>query len=426
MLELSYEEKDGFVAESFTAGQYSGSQKIPLLQGLSSSLHPSQKWAISKILAPNTQSLDKQHAKEIKLADFFCGPGGFTQGIKEACQLLGWSLRTEIACDFSKKPLSIYQSNHRPRAKLLENVGNLFESVKYVDVGGLRVLDLKAMRLVPELEKLKGIDLFVAGPPCEGNSKLNNLTRGADQRNELYLFAVAVAIKLGARALAIENVPTVINASENVVERALKMLELNGYAYENATRVLRADDFLVAQSRARHFLLSVKGKKVLPDIDSDKVNAEKVTSGQLLGALESLSLTDPVMDAVGQSSDETIRRIKFLHDNDLYNLPDSERPPCHRDKEHNYASVYGRMYPDLPAPTLTTGFLSPGRGRYTHPTIPRPLTLREGAALQSFPLNYKWRRPGELISKVDCSSAIGDAVPPLLAKFVGLQVLTQI
>ena len=40
-------------------------------------------------------------------------------------------------------------------------------------------------------------------------------------------------------------------------------------------------------------------------------------------------------------------------------MPDSERPDCHKLKEHNYEAVYGRMFPDKPAPTITTGFLSP-------------------------------------------------------------------
>jgi DNA (cytosine-5)-methyltransferase 1 len=82
---------------------------------------------------------------------------------------------------------------------------------------------------------------------------------------------------------------------------------------------------------------------------------------------------------------ETQRRVDYLFDHDLFDLPNSERPPCHRDKMHTYNSVYGRLQWDRPAPTITGGFDTMGRGRFVHPRFRRPLTPREGARLQGFP-----------------------------------------
>jgi DNA (cytosine-5)-methyltransferase 1 len=74
---------------------------------------------------------------------------------------------------------------------------------------------------------------------------------------------------------------------------------------------------------------------------------------------------------------------------------------------------------DLPAGTITTGFHSPGRGRYVHPHEKRAITSCEASLIQGFPLSYKFFSdefsPGRnLLSKV-----IGDAVSPQMARIIG-------
>ena len=83
--------------------------------------------------------------------------------------------------------------------------------------------------------------------------------------------------------------------------------------------------------------------------------------------------------AAGRTSAANARRIDYLFDNGLHDLPDSERPPCHRDRVHSYTSVYGRLHWDRPSPTITGGFYSMGMGRYVHPSRRRTLTPREAA-----------------------------------------------
>ena len=78
--------------------------------------------------------------------------------------------------------------------------------------------------------------------------------------------------------------------------------------------------------------------------------------------------------------------------------------------------MYGRIYSDKPANTLTTGFLSPGRGRFIHPTEPRGLTPHEAARLQGFPDDFKFETEPDknLTGNNHYSKVIGDAVPPPL------------
>lgn len=122
-------------------------------------------------------------------------------------------------------------------------------------------------------------------------------------------------------------------------------------------------------------------------------------------------------------SDENRRRIDWLFEHGEYNLPLSERPECHQDGT-TYNAVYGRLHQHKPAPTITTGFMTPGRGRYIHPTRRRTLTPHEAARLQGFPDGYDFHpHPGQTSSKSQLGKWIGDAVPMPLGFVAGLSVL---
>lgn len=81
-----------------------------------------------------------------------------------------------------------------------------------------------------------------------------------------------------------------------------------------------------------------------------------------------------------------------------------------------FQDVYGRMFWDRPAPTITTRFYSISNGRFAHPDQDRPISLREGAALQTFDVSYGFHAK----SIADNARLIGNAVPPELAKRIGL------
>jgi len=106
-----------------------------------------------------------------------------------------------------------------------------------------------------------------------------------------------------------------------------------------------------------------------------------------------------------------------------FDLPLAERPDCHKDGT-TYDSVYGRMYADRPAPTITTGFMSPGRGRFIHPTEPRTLTAREAARLQGFPDTYRFvLNPESPPTRYKLAKWIGDAVPMPLGYVAALSAI---
>ena len=96
--------------------------------------------------------------------------------------------------------------------------------------------------------------------------------------------------------------------------------------------------------------------------------------------------------------------------------------------EKTFGSVYGRLEWDKPANTITTQFPGIGNGRFGHPEQDRALSLREGALLQTFPLNYEFIDPKQggnyPISQV--ALQIGNAVPPKLGEIIGESIIKHL
>ena len=91
---------------------------------------------------------------------------------------------------------------------------------------------------------------------------------------------------------------------------------------------------------------------------------------------------------------------------------------CHLKDGSGHSDVYGRMAWDRPAPALTGRCHSISNGRYGHPEQDRAISLREAAAIQTFPDDYEFYGYDKAIAR-----QIGNAVPVLLAQRLGEQVL---
>ena len=70
------------------------------------------------------------------------------------------------------------------------------------------------------------------------------------------------------------------------------------------------------------------------------------------------------------------------------------------------------------SPTITARFDSFTRGKFGHPDQPRSISLREGALLQTFPVDFMFTG-----NKVDIARQIGNAVPPVLAEQIGKSII---
>ena len=347
--------------------------------------------------------------RTIRLVDLFCGCGGLTLGIREAARGLGCGFQSVFAADTNKEVLGLYQKNFQP----LASDGNPIERMIDGELGAPRTSAEEVF-----CKKIGEVDILVAGPPCQGNSNLNNYTRRDDPKNLLYLQAVRCAEILRPPALIIENVPGVFYEKHGVLQRADQYLREIGYNV--GFGVLPMWKFGVPQMRRRMILAAslVSADVEINDIVARFQLPERPLSwacGDLLGReipgdpFDSASIHDPVNQ----------RRIHYLFEHDLHNLPNSERPDCHRLKPHTYPGVYGRMWWNQPAPTITGGFACCGQGRFVHPLRERTLTPHEAARVQFFPdfFDFSGLTPTQL------RKAIGNAVPAKAGYVVSLPLL---
>jgi DNA (cytosine-5)-methyltransferase 1 len=129
---------------------------------------------------------------------------------------------------------------------------------------------------------------------------------------------------------------------------------------------------------------------------------------------------DSLLDTASRPTAGNLERINYLLQNDEYNLPNQLRPVCHRNDKHTYKSMYGRLSWSEPAQTITSGFCSPGQGRFLHPSRPRVLTPREAARLQFFPDSFSFEG---VEKRTHLAQMIGNAVPMTLSWVFCLEFL---
>jgi DNA (cytosine-5)-methyltransferase 1 len=347
----------------------------------------------------------------LRIVDVFSGAGGFGAGFRDAAEAHGFRARAEAAIDIDAAALASHAKNLGTRRKLVKDASMCVDYGLRTD-GNDIAFAYPPEILDPMLREIATCDVVIGGPPCQGHSNLNNHTRRADFRNGLYFVVPALAVAFGAPIVMIENVTMVLRDKQNVVARTKALLAREGY--DVAEMVLKSEEFGVAQLRRRHFLVGVKGAGRVDPNALEALKMAPLTALDAIGDLADLAGTSDY-DRQTALTDVNADRVRYLFDNDLYDLPNSERPECHREG-HTYPSVYGRMKPDEPAATITGGFLQPGQGRFIHPTRARSLTPHEGARLQGFADDHRFiAEGGREPTRKELAQMIGDAVPPPLA-----------
>jgi len=360
-----------------------------------------------------------------RFIDLFSSVGGLSVGAMEAISSVGMRPVPLLAADVDRRALQVYKRNLRPRHTVNESVRGMVD-FRVAGSGDTAAFAYPPMITDERLSALAGsVDLLLAGPPCQGHSSLNNHTRHEDPKNLLYLTVPAVAVAMGVRHIVIENVPNVVADRHGVVRATKKLLQDNGYRLTSG--VLAADRLGWPQTRKRFFLVaSLESDPLSLNSLSEVLVRQAMPVSWLLQDLADEPLIDgDVMSSVPQLSGDNQMRVKYLFDNDEYDLPNAVRPDCHKDGT-TYNSAYGRMYADKPAPTITGGFLTPGRGRFIHPTSRRVLTPREAARVQGFPDWFDFTsNPAEPPARAEVARWIGNAVPSLLGYVATLAAIGE-
>jgi DNA (cytosine-5)-methyltransferase 1 len=364
----------------------------------------------------------------LRTADLFCGPGGFALGLRQAASELGISFKSAAIADIDKAALDVYEANHGPGIKSSGSVANIAN----FEIANPRINSYfsQTPKIVdPDWRELVGeIDILLAGPPCQGHSNLNNHTRYDDPRNELYLTVPAIAVALRAPMVLIENVESVVQDQQGVVQTAIELFKSCGYQVSSG--VLDAATLGWPQTRKRYFLVASQHGPPLPlmQVADEFAVSEPRDVMWAIGDLVGVA-PDNKMNRRPVMSKQNINRIQWLQQNDVRDLAIDQRPHSHQNEVvfNQRRAVYGRMHPDRPSPTITTGFMTPGRGRFIHPTEPRVLTPLEAARIQGFPDTYVWQPPGsDTPTSSSLAKWIGNAVPMPLSYIAALSVLASL
>lgn len=348
----------------------------------------------------------------IRVADLFCGCGGLSLGAHQACRALRMQMLPRLAIDSDKDSLQVYESNFGVRHAIHEDICTVVD-------GRLGSPATRAERLL--LRKIGRIDLMLAGPPCQGHSNLNNHTRRTDPRNELYQRVARFVELTLPRHVLIENVPSVAQSLESSLYETIKLLQSRHYHV--STAVVDLASLGVPQRRRRHVLVASRVAPV--DLGEVLQTFEVKKPRNLWWAISGIAapVESGLFDSPARLSSKNARRVAYLFKHRIFDLPDRLRPRCHRDFSHSYRSMYGRMRFNEPAQTITSGFGSPGQGRFVHPVRRTTLTPREAARVQYFPDFFDFSSAGR---RTALCSMIGNAVPMRLAYVILLVCFGQL
>lgn len=244
-------------------------------------------------------------------------------------------------------------------------------------------------------------DVVIGGPPCQGFSTAGK-GNPDDPRNFLWMEYFRIVRSVQPRVVVIENVAGMAH-KKNGDHISGIFAELEELGYQYVYGVLNAADFGVPQNRRR--LIIIGAKDVVPTLPMPSV-PRPVTVGEAISDLA--SVVDPSINHVpNRHAAHVVERWQMLE-------PGESDPNYRR----------SRLDADAPSCTIRAGGGYGPRGDHLagfhppiHPTLPRQLTVREAARLQSFPDD--WIFEG---SKTAQGRQVGNAVPVLLGEALGHHV----
>jgi DNA (cytosine-5)-methyltransferase 1 len=268
-------------------------------------------------------------------------------------------------------------------------------------------------------------ELVAGGPPCQGFS-VQRRGDDDDARNKFIFEFLRLVTEIAPPLFLMENVSAIRGPRGKVVlDRFLSIAKRHGYYVSIQT--LDAVDFQVAQRRRRAFIVGERTDR--PSLFSfpPPEQSAKLTVRDAIGDLpnpESPEARAYANHEPVQTSELNRLRISYVpQGGGREDIPAHLQLPCHRISvaTAGHRQVYGRLHWDRPAATITTKCNSFTRGMFAHPGQDRNITMREAARIQGFPDWFVFEG-----GRVEVAHQIGNAVPPLLAKVVGQQLIRSL
>jgi DNA (cytosine-5)-methyltransferase 1 len=351
-------------------------------------------------------SMGRDNNSPSSAIDLFCGAGGLTYGLRKA------GIDVQAGIDIDPESEFAYTQN---------NPGSAFYrwDVRSVNYNSLE-----------QLFSPGKIRLLAGCAPCQPFSKLTN---GKNEHESWDLLANFGRFVKGIKPdlVTMENVPELAHRGREVFDKFLATLKTMDYWVD--WRIVNCTSYRIPQTRNRLVLVASRlGPIEVPKGKYPNPNQWK-TVKEAIGKLAKLkhgeSDPDDPLHVASKLSPLNLERIKSTKRNGgtWKDWPDRLVLDCHKKESgKSFSTIYGRMWNDQPAPTMTTLCTGLGNGRFGHPTQNRPISLREASLLQTFPRRYEFWPAGTKLNKGAISRMIGNAVPPTLAKNIGLTLFKHV
>lgn len=319
--------------------------------------------------------------------DLFCGAGGMSKGFEMA----GF----EVLLGVDKEPrfMETFRKNH-PSAALKSETIN--------------IKDLKTDKVREKVEDRK-IDVVIGGPPCQGFSMAGRRDAN-DPRNSLFTHFVRFVRELRPKWFVMENVTGLLVAKTAKGEDVgiIIVREFRKIGYRVKSFKLLAADYGVPQKRKRLFYIGTNTRKqIRPPPPTHARVPSKILHDPQIQRWVPVGKVLLSESEVSQSYFHSKRMIEGFQ----------------RRKERNINSGKGFGWQildlDKPSYTISARYWKDGADAIVmySPNRTRMLTELECARIQSFPHGYVF-----FGSKKDRYRQIGNAVPPLLAQAIALQI----
>ena len=313
----------------------------------------------------------------------FSGGGGLDLGMRLA------GLNVAFSSDLEEVNCKTIESNLPGTTTSAENIDDL---------------DGKSIK---KAARTNEIDVVFGGPPCQSFSILGKRGSFEDPRGKLIYEFLRIIKELKPKAFIFENVPGLLTLNGGKDWSNLLQLFREETGFVPYPIVLNSADFGVPQIRKRVFVVGIRGvARGFSFLDSTHSNPKDVT---LFAAGKPAWLPcDVVFDTLNGVPNHDIR----LHGPRVL-ARYKKIPQGGRDRiDHSDRLELGK-----PSGTVLVGSKAGGGRPHIHPTENRVITVREAARLQSFPDWYKFEG-----SSTDQYRQVGNAVPPVLAMYVGLSL----
>jgi len=367
--------------------------------------------------------------------DLFCGAGGLSEGLRQA------GLKPVAGVDFDKHAVATYRHNH-PGVPVIE--GDIAE------VSGEQLMALAGTR---------EIDLIAGGPSCQGFSTHGKRMQD-DPRNFLFKHFVRLVDEIRPSMFLMENVRGMLTYEKGAFRRQIEAAFAEiGYRTDFA-QVLAAN-YGVPQMRHRILFIGTRMDEIelsFPERthgDEDEPWLKPyVTVEEAIGDLPlmvgdykrelrpyardpqntyqaycrafgpegvTLHIGRP-LSAQAQSLANHIRQGEGLRAVPVEALParfQKMRTISNGSLRRDCTTLYHRLHPAKPSYTITCNYKNVASGPFLHPWEDRAISHREAARFMSFPDHYQF--VGASIPR-----QIGNAVPPLLGKAIGEEILKML